>query len=1131
VTGPANRRPPPPDQEQRAQAVAERVRNVLIDAGAGTGKTSIVVDRLIEMVAPTAAAPPVPIDRLAAITFTRKAAGELRLRIRERLLRELAAPDLPPERETCLREGLAGLDTAWVGTIHSFADRLLRLCPVQAELSPSYEIVEDDEPLTRETFDVLLHAVHSGTLAAELAGTSAAARADEATRTILLALGAGLRGESREGQWRTLHGLDALVAGFLRERDIPPPDGEPPPFDADAFGAAADEFIARARGIAASSWGAAWLLETAGLLGGLRTQADPLLIRYSLHPHLERMPASGAQKAKDFGGDAAAWTLWQAFIKGGTHRPAPLRDDLLAPLHRWLGTRLARIFPVAVALYEKVKARRRALDQLDLLVKLRDLLATDLVVRGEFQQMFDHIFVDEFQDTDPLQAEIVLFLCEQRPAARRRDEIVLRDGALTLVGDPKQSIYRFRRADIAMYDRVRSLVVNQPHLEVTLSANFRSVPGLIDWLNDRFDRVLGRSPDGPAFDRAAGQVFNQPLRAGRDGAAAPSVHVLPFDFGDTGKHNVDEYRRLEGQALARYLPWLVSASGITIVDPLDARPRGIRYGDVAILAVSTWRLPLLFPALDAAGIPYASRGGTLFLSDPLHRQFLLGLRALADRDDGVAEAALLRPPFFAVDLQDCLEEQAARRAGREPLGGGAGRAGEARALIRELRRDRSSRPPGATARDLLDRTAFARTVASGPNAAQRLTRLRELCLVLEQTAADEGLDYDAATARMRAWVTDPVQLDPAPPVATEAVQVLTVHQAKGLEFPVVVLWDGRASWDARLDTPPWRMERDGPGWTMSLDGLAWEEPRGLGLRATEKRYLDAERRRVIYVAATRARDLLVIPRAGAIPPGKLVCGTLLHDHPPGLVRELEPFRPGADPAWSRAVAEGPVPTPADALVLGRETQARWADAAAEAARPRYRPTSVTGEVRRTRPDDTDEPGAAALDKPREGRFGSLFGHTVHRAIGLVLREPGLSPAEAVRRSAHRTGLTGHLDEAAGDVRRALEALRAHGLPTAIGPTLQTEYPVAGAGPEGRLIAGYVDLASMPPGRLDVLDFKTDAPPARAIEQTHPQYVAQVRAYGRLLTAGGMVGERTLRCGLLFTGDGAIRWVTDDRPGD
>ena len=141
-----------------------------------------------------------------------------------------------------------------------------------------------------------------------------------------------------------------------------------------------------------------------------------------------------------------------------------------------------------------------------------------------------------------------------------------------------------------MYERIRKVVAKQDHLPVTLSANFRSLPLLIDWFNDRFALILGRSPDGNPFDPATGKVFQQPLARGRQGDEKPAVHVVPFDFNDGDEHNVDDYRALEGRALARYLRWLVEESELSVIDPFDGQPRRIRYGDIAILAVSTWRL-------------------------------------------------------------------------------------------------------------------------------------------------------------------------------------------------------------------------------------------------------------------------------------------------------------------------------------------------------------------------------------------------------------------------------------------------------------------------------------------------------------------------------------------------------------
>jgi ATP-dependent helicase/nuclease subunit A len=786
-----------------------------------------------------------------------------------------------------------------------------------------------------------------------------------------------------------------------------------------------------------------------------------------------------------------------------------------------MATRLARLFPVVMALYEKVKARRQAVDQLDLLIKLRDLLVRDRDVRQEFQALFDHVFVDEFQDTDPLQAEIVLFLCERGALASRWEDVVLREDSLTLVGDPKQSIYRFRRADVAVYDRVRQVIARGPHLAVTLSANFRSSASLVPWLNDRFERILGRSPDGRPFDPRTGIVFHQPLVPGRRSGGAVAVHVLRVEFPDAREHSAGEYRELEGEALARYLRWLVGASGVTIEDPLDGHRRPVHWGDIAVLAVSTWGLDFLFPHLDAQGVPYASRGGTLFLSDPLSRRFLLGLRALADRDDGVAEAALLRPPFFALDPGDLLRERAAA-AGRVREDAAVRRTAEARAMVRELRRRRLERPPGATARDLVERTALGRAVALGPNGPQRLARLRELCLVLEQTAAADGLDYDTVTARLRDWVTDPVQLDPPHPVDGEAVQLLTVHQAKGLEFPVVVLWDGRGQWDAHLSDEAWCVDRSRQGWTMTLDGLAWEEPPGLALRRTERAYAQAERRRLVYVAATRARDLLVIPRTGVVKPGRLICADLLAGAPGGVL-ELPPYRAGTGAPWAEALGPVPRPAPGDGAAMDRRVSERWDAATAEAARPRFRPVSVSGEAHAGRAGAAEDADPALL-KPREGRYGSLFGSTVYHALGLLFRNPALDPAEAVRAAAGHTGLAERLDEARDDVSRAWQALRAEGLARPPGPDLQVEYPLASPWDGGTLLAGYADLVSVTDDRLDVLDFKTDAPPLAPVEAAYPEHASQVRLYGSLLRAAGLVGARRLRCGLLFTADGTIRWV-------
>jgi len=336
-------------------------------------------------------------------------------------------------------------------------------------------------------------------------------------------------------------------------------------------------------------------------------------------------------------------------------------------------------------------------------------------------------------------------------------------------------------------------------------------------------------------------------------------------------------------------------------------------------------------------------------------------------------------------------------------------------------------------------------------------------------------------------------------------------------------------WRTRIDQAAWRMERDGRGWAMNLDGFEWEEPAGLALRETERRFLDWERRRVIYVAATRARDLLVVPSAHGAQPGKHVCADLLAGVDPRLIREMDPYLAGVGAPWSRAVRAPLEETPADADTLEREVSARWDTAATEAARPRFKPASVSEEAVLSLSEEEEGPSRPPARKPRPGRFGPIFGTVVHEAIGLVLRDPALGAAAAVRKAGERFGLVEHFEEAVADVTRALEALRAEGLFRCPGPELQLEYPVAGTSDKGLLLGGYIDLIAVTQGQITVLDFKTDAPPAERVENVYPEYAAQVSTYASLVEAAGVAPPGQVRCALLFAADGKLRWLSREMP--
>lgn len=351
----------PPDQKDRDLAVAERSRNVVIDAGAGTGKTTILVQRLIQLVAPTDdALPALDIARIAAVTFTRKAAGELKLRVREALLRELAGAGLSDARRARLSAALQGLDTAHVGTIHSFADRLLRLRPREAQLSPSYEICEDTSGLEAETYDVLLQAAELGTLPKRLAGIVDAERCKEVAETITGGIRAGLKPDDRQFPWGSVAGLRGLFSSFIASRDHLPKEPELERLDLKTFRKLALEFIQLSKGVDGSRAIGIWFRKSAKRFAAALEETDPFEVLAAVNHCVSSAPEKPRKKDEPDKDTWRAWKAWADPFKG--QRDAPLHDDLVAPAMRWICFRLVRTQPAVIGVYESVKAAHRQLD-------------------------------------------------------------------------------------------------------------------------------------------------------------------------------------------------------------------------------------------------------------------------------------------------------------------------------------------------------------------------------------------------------------------------------------------------------------------------------------------------------------------------------------------------------------------------------------------------------------------------------------------------------------------------------------------------------------------------------------------------------------------------------------------------
>lgn len=1109
----------PPDQPARERIVQERARNVVVIAGAGTGKTRTIIDRAVELLAPAAAdVAPLSIQRMAAITFTRRAAGELRFRLRERLLRELeTAARRAPHRTEPLRAALGNLDAAFVGTIHGFADRLLRLRPVEADLSPSFTLIDDTHDLVRETLARLRRGVELGSLAADLgrfAATLPAGLIDEAGATLRAAVESGLPLERTLSTWGALPSLEETLQHMIDSRDVDlelPPIPDPALADATAAAHQFGGMVDRCRG---GSAGVARLRRIARALLPLAHMQSPAA---AIRLVTDAMRGRPLFKGRDFNDDNVAWGLYKTI-----HPEKPRDAWILARLkgpHRWLATRLVRLAPVACAMYAQVKAEHEVVDYLDLLIQLRRLLRDDVEARHFYQGLFDHLFVDEFQDTDPLQCEIVFYLCGAGRSATRSgwDEIDLASGKLTIVGDPKQSIYRFRRADIAMYSRAVERLVAQGARRERLETNFRSTAPLIEFYNTQLARLLGR--DAASFDPSTGRAAYEDLRAAVPAASSDrAVHVMPYAGPGSTPLLAQPGRAVEAAALARYVRATLDA-GLPVRDLDTGAARPVLPGDIAILACVTTQLPLLLREFDALDIPYTARGGTLFLGDPTVRRFLLALRAIADRHDGVAEAALLQPPFFALDWDDHVAGQIFKKPDQDER---RARLEAAREIVAELRRRRAFQSPGATARDVIEKTALGRVVATSRNGAQSLAALYEVALEADRLAALDGLDFDAVTEVFRTWAVQPTYLEMPEPIGTGAVRVLSVHGAKGLEFPIVALWDGFQILTERR-SGPWQIDRDGRSWALSLGSVSVEFPHD-GLVGRERSFGVEERKRMYYVAATRARDRLVIPVPVAKGRWEYATAALVADVDPAQVEILATYLPDNRPPWARVAApayadKGPDPEQ-DALLdrRGSELAARL-DAAIAAT---VAPTSVTAlagdALGSAQAEDGDD--AIRRDKVEGSRHGTAFGLTVHRALELLLSGAELSGPVALDVAATEHGIREQRAEAQADVDRALATLECEGL-RATGE-LAVEYPIVGV-VAGRLVSGFIDALHVTPQRVTVIDFKTDAPRAGALGRVYKRYARQLELYAELLRLAGVVGTAELRLGILFTATGELRW--------
>jgi ATP-dependent helicase/nuclease subunit A len=1062
---------PLPDEAARRRAGTELDRTFIVEAGAGTGKTRLLVDRIEHLVASGT----VPLRNVVAITFTEKAAAELRVQIRLRIESRLGGP---PPVAPLFQAALEDLEIAPISTIHAFAADLLRERPVEAGVDPGFAVADEltASLLRTEAWDRWLEQEKG---------------AGEAVLRDAVDLGVSLKR------------LRALGDALLRHRDLLESgmDRGDPPSDPIAWLASAEPII---RGCIARIGTDCYDESDAGV-ADLRALERALDLFARLGASEVRRTVLGELKLKIRGSQGKWAKDALADIK---QQLSTLRDELdaLRSTHaHYVAAGAADLLSGYVAEYRSLKAREGNLDFHDLLLAARNLLRDRLDVRAYFQGRFGAILVDEFQDTDPLQAEIIFFLAEDGARAEVWDQVRLRPGKLFLVGDPKQSIYAFRRADIETYERAKEVLLRSGEV-LYITANFRSVEPIIDAVNGTF-RGKMRRPDDGAYQPDYVPLSPCPTTRSPDG---PALTLLYPNDPEAGDANVLTLRRQEADALAAFLRQAIDAGRWQIGD--TRRPA--RFGDIALLFRGMGDVPAYEDAFKRYEIPYRVTSSRTYYKREEIGWLLNVLHAVEHPTDAVAVWGALRSPVFGCSDREVYEYVAAaggRLDYRDAMPQGPESLASAFAILRELHGARLWMSVPRMVEHVLVRTDARATFLLTPQGEQRAANLNKLTSLARALEESGLLTFRAFVHWLRDMEEQAVDEAESPTVeeGDDVVRIMSIHAAKGLEFPIVVIPDLGRGPGGGADHLLVQRTRGTVAAHLDKIGEWAVQTRDYGaLKAQHAVREAAERLRVLYVAMTRARDGLIIPvfpdPAGgslqedlqvdipAVPEfGKSHNGWLMVDgqEAPRAVNAPAPVRlrlpDGTTPEGDAAAAAR------RAWVLGREA------AIASAGTPDLvrTPSSLVDHralisLRRR--------GAALESEPGGQKLGALV-HAVLAA--LPANRPDLVD-EFVRYGADQR----RLDESVR--RRAVELVRAalanQSVRTALSGPHWREAPFAKVGPGG-VVEGAVDVVADEGDGVTVLDFKTDAVTNQQQAELENVYSAQIKEYLDVVRSVGSKG--------------------------
>lgn len=1082
------------DADARGRIRDDLDSTLFVEAGAGTGKTRELVERVVRLVAAGRAQMP----SVAAITFTEAAAVELRDRIREALERAARDGSLPAEERERCRVAAGEVDAAAVETLHAFAGRILSSYPLEARLPPIIAMQDETRASIAfaEKWDEFVDRLLDDP-ALEL--------------PLLRAFVLGLRPAQLRAVALEFHrNWDRLEDAALEGVEPEPPDLAP------------------------------LLTALSKACGFVRCCVDSEDRLYCCHLEAMKRYCTRLKAATDeldvlrilaertkIGcayGRKSNWSgITPGELQGMLAEAERLRSEILTTARR------AALAPLLAALrrfvldYADERRRRGTLEFHDLLVQARDLLRRNRDVRCSLRRRFSHLLIDEFQDTDPLQIEIAVLLAsddDPGDAPFSWEGARVEEGRLFFVGDPKQSIYRFRRADIALYQAVQRRFEAST---VRLTQNFRSLPPVIDWVNGVFPELMGN-------EARDGQAAYEKLVARREPPAGPTTVCV---LGGPSEKDVD-INEIRAQEAAELIAAIrrIKAEGWPVAEEgddgaLSLRPA--RYADIAVLMPTRTGLPPLERALEEAAIPYRVESRSLVYSSQEVRDLLTILRAIDDPTDEVALVAALRSPAFGCSDTDLLhfrqadgrwdyrQEPPAALAPDHPVVA-------AMASLRELHDKRTWMGINGVVEAVIRGRRLFELAFAHRRPRERWQRLR---FVLDQarafveaggTTLRQFVDWAEQQAEEGTRVVETVVPEPD----DDAVRIMTIHASKGLEFPIVALVGLNVEDRARPQGAVVLWDRDGaPQVRIGPQDGRFETEGFARLAAVEEEMDRFEKVRLLYVAATRARDHLIVS---------------LH-HKRGVechaARLLERCRETARLWRSLQITDAAGPPaeerPSRTFDDSPEERAQWLEMrqrllARGSRAPVVSATALALEgAAQADPNLEKEAPVEEMPPWRKGRAGTSLGRAVHA----VLQSIDLATGEGLEGAAQAQAAVEGIPDRAGEVaRRVRAALDAPSVREAVRSRYRREVYVA-VPVGGIVLEGFIDLLYETDGGLVIVDYKTDAvPDENEMARAMTRYRLQGAAYA--LAVEQALERKVVACRFVFVqSTGAREQSIDD----